>query len=101
MNNDLKVMKDLTTSFESSVSGHEQVVNIIMKKFMVPVEVVEIIFSYLPITQLELIGATLEQLLYYSKNKSFDCIKRELKVIGGYGITREGKVSITNIDRPK
>ena len=62
----------------SALSVFDQVMNILIKEKL-PHELVEIFFEYLPITYLESIGATLDQLLSYSKKETFHSLKRKLR----------------------
>ena len=82
---------------KSALSGLDQVSNILQQKL--PFEVVEIVFKYLSVTYLESIGATLEQLLYYAKNLTFNSLKKQLiEINGGYEIKHNGTVTTSNID---
>ena len=77
-------------STKSAISGLDQVTNILQQK--IPFEVVSIVFEFLSITYLESnLGATLEQLISYSKNETFASLKEQL-VNGGYKINHDGKV---------
>ena len=83
---------------KSTLSCFDQVLNILLKK-KIPFEVV--VFEFLPITYLEsTLGATLEQLISYSKNTTFDLLEKQLRDIkgGGYEIKHDGKVIKSNID---
>ena len=83
----------------SILSGFDQVSNILLKKKL-PFEVVEIVFKFLPTTYLEsTLGATLEQLISYSKHTTFDLLEKQLRDIkGGYEIKHDGTVIKSNID---
>ena len=75
--------------------GLDQVLNILQQKL--PFEVVEIVFTFLPTTYLESIGANLKQLLIYSKNVTFESLKKQLGN-GAYEIKHDGTVITSNID---
>ena len=90
-----------TLSVKSTVSGFDQVLNILQQKL--PFEVVEIVFTFLPTTYLESIGANLKQLLIYSKNVTFESLKKQLGngayvINGAYEIKHDGTVIQINID---
>ena len=76
--------KIIEISDKSSLSGIEQVTNILQQKL--PFEVIEIVFEFLPTTYLEsTLGATLEQLISYSKHTTFDLLEKQLRDIKGGG----------------
>ena len=82
---------------KSSLSGFDQVSNILQQKL--PFEVVSLVFEYLSVTYLESIGATLEQLISYSKHTTFDLMENQMiDLNGSYGIKHDGNVNPSNID---
>ena len=85
--------------YKSNLSSDiDQVKNILVKKKL-PFEVVELVYEYLSTTYLESIGASLEQLIMYSKNETYHSLKTQLEAInGGYEIKRDGEVITTNSD---
>ena len=70
----------LKISLKSTLSNHDQVVDILVSEFNVPIEVVENVFSYLPLTYLvNFLGASFDQAMHYSKNCTFESVKQELE----------------------
>ena len=77
----------------TNISGHDQVVLILCSKFRVPVEIVDIVFSYVSVTNLiDLLGAPFDKVVEYSKPDTFKIIKNELSEIGGYELMHDGTV---------
>ena len=78
------------TSSSSSLSGIDQVTIILVKNCKFPFELVCPVFEYLSVTYLESnLGASLEQLIAYSKNTTFELFEVEMRSInGGYELSR-------------
>ena len=80
----------------STLSGHDQVVNILITDCKVPIEIVNLVFEYIPVTFLiDTLGASFVQLISYSKKSTYQIVKNELIGIGGYKINKNGTVQLT------
>ena len=87
---------DLKISLKSTLSSHDQVVNILAIDFNVPIEIVNIVFEYLPLTYLiDKLGASFDQVISIFKTTTYEKIKNELIGIGGYKINKNGTVHLT------
>ena len=64
---------DLKISLKSSLSNHDQVVDILVSELNVPIEFVDIVFSYLPIEYLvNKLDSSFDNIMRYSKNETFE-----------------------------
>ena len=89
-------INNLEISLKSTLSGHDQIVNILIINCNVPIEIVNIVFEYFPLTYLiDKLDASFDQVLSYSKTTAYEKIKNELIGIGGYKINKNGTVHLT------
>ena len=67
-------------SHNPSLSGHDEIIQIFSNEFNLPINLSNIIFSYLSIPYLhKTLGANLEQLVLYVRKIGFDKFKCQLK----------------------
>lgn len=70
---------------QNSLSGHDQVTEILVKKIKLPVEVVDKVFCFVPTTYLiDVLGARFDQIPI--KKVTFQSFKNELGESGGYSL---------------
>lgn len=90
----LSLFKHLSiTDSKSRVPGHEQIQRILISKFGIPFELVHLVFSHLPITTLiDSLEFSYQKAMFYSRNVSFDSVKKDLIEIGGFELKHDGAV---------
>ena len=78
---------NLKIALKSTLSDYDQVVDILVSELDVPIEIVDIVVSYLPVTYIvDVLGAGFDTIMMYSKNATFASVKQELMNIDGYKI---------------
>ena len=88
---------DLKIALKSTLSDYDQVVDILVSEFDVPIEVVDIVVSYLSVTYLvDVLGAGFDTNMLHSKNETFESVQQELYYVRGYEINHHGKVLLFN-----
>ena len=77
----------------SDIPGHEQIQYILLSMFGIPLELVDIIFSYLQVTTLiDSLEFSFDEALNCFKNATFDSVKNELTEMGGFELKHDGTV---------
>ena len=85
-----------STDKNKSLSGNDQLIQIFVGNFKVPLEVVDIIYTYLPLTfLLDVLEKPFDLMLEYPIKATFKTLKQELIGIGGYEIKKNGTVHLT------
>ena len=79
-------------SLTTAVSNLDKIVDFLVSEFNVPIEVVDIVFSYISILYLDVFGASFDQIMHYSNKATFESVKQELKTIFGFKINHDGQV---------
>ena len=73
------------SALKSTLSNHDQVVDILVSELNVPIEIVGLVFSYLPVTYLvNKLDSSFDNIMRNSKNETFEVMKQDLMVINGY-----------------
>ena len=84
-------------ALKSTLSDYDQVVDILVSEFELPIEIVDIVVSYLPVTYLvDVLGPGFDTIMLHSKNETFKSVKQELIYVRGYKINHHGKVQFFN-----
>ena len=85
----------LEYSIKSTLSGHDQIMQIFSTEFNLPVEITVKILSYLSIDYLcKTLGANFDQLCVYVRNTGYEEVKSQLMKIGGYEIADDGSFKL-------
>ena len=83
----------LEYSIKSTLSGHDQIMQIFSTEFNLPVELTIKILSNLSIPYLnKTLGANFDQLCVFVRNTGFLKCKSQLMEIGGYKIMDDGSI---------
>ena len=88
INRDLLSKPGLKISLKSTLSGYDQIAQILSSKFNIPYEITCLILFYIPIQELRYrYRATFEQLRHHVKKFGFDGFRDELIKIGCYKVS--------------
>ena len=87
INGDLLSSLGLKISLKSTLSGYDQINQILSSKFNLPNEITSSIFDFFSITDLrERLGASYQQLKYHVKKTGFERFNKQLIKFGGYKV---------------
>lgn len=85
----------LKVAIKYTLSSHDQVMQILLNEFNIPIEIIIKILSNLSIPYLhKTLGATLDQLLVYVRMNGYDNFQSQLMDIGGFEILDDGSTKL-------